>query len=97
MSILDGKETYWGVEHDFHCFDSLRQHIMCNADDTLLHTTGNKDAGRGQTLLCRDWDALSTWAGERTSCYHDREPTSGEEGFGVCEDGDGLPIGSLLG
>jgi hypothetical protein len=70
---------------------------MCNPDDTLLHTTGHQDAGHGQILFCKDWDALSQWAARRTSCYHDREPTSDEPAFGKCKDGDGLPVGSLLG
>ncbi|KAF7873930.1 hypothetical protein EAF04_002602 [Stromatinia cepivora] len=97
LALLDGKERYWEVEHDFHCFDTIRQHIMCNADDTLLRTTGHQDAGRGQIVSCKNWDALSQWAGERTSCYDDHEPTVDDPRFGACGRGDGLPVGSVLG
>src|SRR3954470_186451 len=96
LTISDGKEVYWAREHDYHCFDALRQFVMCNADGTLLSTTGHRDAGRGQTLACRDWDALSQWAGDQGSCYHDREPTDPGPLFGSCGTGDGLPVGSVL-
>jgi len=96
IAILDGKERTWAIEHDFHCFDGLRQHVMCNSDDTLLHTTGHQDAGRGQTLLCKDWDALTDWAAEHTTCYRDHEPGIGGNPFEGCMNGDGLPVGSVL-
>lgn len=85
------------MEHDLHCFDSLRQSVMCQANDELLWTSGHNDAGINQTRKCRDWDALRDWASERTSCYHDYTAPPGETRWGKCDNGiDGLPYGSLL-
>jgi len=81
-----------------HCFDALRQHMMCMADDTLLYTAGHHDSGVNQTRMCSDWDALRRWATERTACYHDYEAPECETRWGKCDGGkDGLPVGSLLG
>ena len=97
MALAAGKEPWWHTEHDIHCFDALRQHIMCTADDTLLYTTGHRDAGTNQTRMCRNWDALNQWATEHTACYHDFVPRKGETRWGKCDGGqDGLPVGSLL-
>jgi len=30
-----------------HCFDSLRQYVMCTAGDTLLHSWGRNTTGDG--------------------------------------------------
>lgn len=79
------------------CFDTLRQHIMCMADETLHYSTGHRDTGVGQTRMCRDWDALRRWATEHTACYHDSASHSGEPPWEVCDGGsDGLPIDSIL-
>jgi len=94
-----GMAFEWPMEHDMHCFDSLRQHVMCMADDTLLYTTGHLTVGVGQVRNCRNWDALRDWATERTACYYDHINPSpeGEIYFGQCDGGeDGLPKGSLL-
>ena len=97
LALAAGTEPYWSMEHDMHCFDTLRQHIMCMADDTLLYSEGHRDSGVNQTRMCRDWDALRQWATEHTACYHDSAPDSGEPRWGVCDDGiDGLPVGSIL-
>jgi hypothetical protein len=45
VALKEGKDIGWSVHHDLHCFDSLRQSIMCMADDNLLYATGHKDAG----------------------------------------------------
>ena len=78
-----------------HCFDALRQYVMCNPDDTLLNTTGHRDAGHHMMKKCQDWDALRDWAGERSAHYFDREPGSKENLWFGDDDGDGLPVGSL--
>lgn len=97
LALAAGKPVTWPQEHDLHCFDSLRQHIMCAADDTLLYTTGHKDAGHGQLRMCRDWDALRAWATEHSACYADHEWPSSRTRWGQCDGGvDGLPLGSLL-
>lgn len=98
MALAVGTVAQWPMEHDMHCFDALRQHIMCMADDTLLYTAGHHDSGVNQTRMCSDWDALRRWATERTACYYDYEAPEGETRWGKCDGGkDGLPVGSLLG
>ncbi|KAL2036400.1 hypothetical protein N7G274_010879 [Stereocaulon virgatum] len=96
-ALMDELGMDWPVEHDMHCFDTLRQHIMCQADDTLLSTTGHRDAGMNQTRMCRDWDALRQWATEHTACYHDTVGIHNDARFERCDGGeDGLPRNSLL-
>jgi hypothetical protein len=90
MAMWDGEEIYWDLAHDFHCFDGLRQYIMCNADDTMLNTTGHQDAGHHQTLQCKDWDAIRSFAEEYGTCYRDAEAGKGLQTLGFCEQGDGL-------
>ena len=92
MTIQSGKSVTRQLQHDVHCFDILRQHLMCEANDFLLKTSLHSDTGHGQTRMCRDWDALRDWATEHTACYND---DSGQ--WGDCDGGDdGLPVGSLL-
>lgn len=62
-----------GVEHLPHCFDYLRQAIMCSGDTSLEEAivvpglqsgglpTRNVD-GWGVTHLCRNWEALWEFA-----------------------------------
>ncbi|KAM7189749.1 protein of unknown function (DUF3328) domain containing protein [Rhypophila sp. PSN 637] len=102
LNLLRGETPDTDMHHDLHCFDSLRQTLMCDADDNLLTWQGYGKVGINQTRLCRDWDALRDWATEYTSCYHDTVPkskgTSGQENWHKCDGGsDGLPVGSLLG
>ena len=53
------------THHSVHCFDYLRQSIMCAADTSL---EGKTDAGPGwgSKHECTDYDALLAWANERT-------------------------------
>lgn len=58
--------------HGFHCLDSLRQDVLCYADDTPRYTgegQSNQSSGFHQTRKCRDWDQLETWAMQHTACY----------------------------
>ena len=43
-------------EHYQHCLDSLRQDIMCRADDTPMPGILGGHLGNGQTVMCRDWN-----------------------------------------
>ena len=98
MALIDGQPFDWLPDHDMHCFDALREHVMCQADDTLLWTSGHGTAGVNQTRQCRDWDALRDWATKNTACYHDFTPEKGQTRWGKCDHGvDGLPVNSLLG
>lgn len=51
------------AHHSSHCFDYLRQSIMCAADTNL---EGENDAGPGwgANHECTDYDALLAWANE---------------------------------
>jgi len=53
------------VHHSTHCFDYIRQSIMCAADTSL---EGKTDAGPGwgSKHECTDYDALLAWANEHT-------------------------------
>ncbi|KAH7410096.1 hypothetical protein DE146DRAFT_732918 [Phaeosphaeria sp. MPI-PUGE-AT-0046c] len=95
---LDRNETkYWSSGHDRHCFDALRQYVMCNIDDTLLHTWGHRDAGHDQEKKCHNWDRLREWAEVRSANYFDYEPGMGTHHLDNYHEGDGLPAGSLSG
>lgn len=95
---LQHNETWnWSHGHDLHCFDALRQYIMCNIDDTLLHTWGRRDAGLNQEKQCHDWDRLRQWTEDRSASYFDAEPGTGIDRLGNYHEGDGLPVGSLSG
>ncbi|ORY10110.1 hypothetical protein BCR34DRAFT_464401, partial [Clohesyomyces aquaticus] len=51
-------------DHAVHCLDSLRQAVMCRADDTLLATRDGNVFGDGQERVCRDWEGLRGWVEE---------------------------------
>jgi hypothetical protein len=64
---------YGGIElteevahHSAHCFNYVRQGLMCNADVTL---EGKTDAGPGEGSEheCVDYDALLKWANDNAA------------------------------
>ncbi|RYO81445.1 hypothetical protein DL766_004724 [Monosporascus sp. MC13-8B] len=60
----------WNMEHLNHCWDYLRQNIMCSADVTLEWHRYNElvETGWGYEHQCKDWDAIIDWVYEhRTS------------------------------
>ncbi|KAL1599794.1 hypothetical protein SLS60_007599 [Paraconiothyrium brasiliense] len=64
------QEGYDGVpleeeiaHHSVHCFNYLRQGIMCNADTTLEGKT-EAGPGEGSEHECVDYEALLEWANE---------------------------------
>ncbi|KEZ43964.1 hypothetical protein SAPIO_CDS4171 [Scedosporium apiospermum] len=64
---------YSGVEltdeiahHSSHCFDYLRQAIMCAADTTLEGDT-EYGPGWGSKHECKDYDAVLKWANEHAT------------------------------
>ena len=65
-------ETLNGI-HAQHCLDTLRQSVMCRADDTLMPTSDDTSFAIGdhEVIMCRDFDALSKWAlaPERNACH----------------------------
>ncbi|KAH8897933.1 hypothetical protein GQ53DRAFT_818185 [Thozetella sp. PMI_491] len=48
--------------HTMHCVDTLRAHIVCNPDGTLLGREPGKEAGVGQAMTCKNFDAYKEWA-----------------------------------
>lgn len=58
-------------EHITHCFDVLRQDILCAADDTPLYTIEGEQnvLGEGQPRKCRDFKKLEKWAKSNEACY----------------------------
>ncbi|MCJ1271668.1 hypothetical protein MMC22_011573 [Lobaria immixta] len=67
-----GNEQIIESSHIHHCLDSLRQDVMCKADDTPMPTSKiPHHVGDGQVLQCRDWNKLIAWAHdpERNACH----------------------------
>lgn len=61
-------------EHTSHCFDYLRQAMMCSADMTIEWAMEMPDGkppltvdGWGITHMCRDWKHVLKWMGEHRS------------------------------
>ncbi|KAL1624864.1 hypothetical protein SLS54_003588 [Diplodia seriata] len=92
LDLYHGTPPQWPIAHNRHCFDALRQHIMCNADSTPLHGAGDHMAGDGQVHRCKSWAALRDYATANTACFHDGQPGwTLEDHFSKCDDGtDGL-------
>lgn len=49
------------AHHSAHCFDYIRQSIMCAADTSLEGMT-EAGPGWGSEHECKDYDALLEWA-----------------------------------
>ena len=67
-----GKPQVDDYHHLLHCFDFLRQDILCHADDTPMFSAGydtNLTAGEGQVRQCRDWNRLQEFVEDNTACF----------------------------
>ncbi|KAN0098999.1 protein of unknown function (DUF3328) domain containing protein [Hyaloscypha variabilis] len=53
------------AHHTAHCFDYLRQSIMCNADTSLEGET-EAGPGWGSNHQCKDYDEVLAWANNHT-------------------------------
>ena len=80
--------------HVNHCLDSLRQDLMCKADDTPMPSINQPHkTGDGQIMECRDWDKLVAWArrGDHHSCFEHineyKDPVHKLEQFAFCPEG----------
>jgi len=72
MDLQAGNEAVVPAAHVYHCLDSLRQDVMCKADDTPMPSPRIHDAvGDHQVLQCRDLSKVVEWAmaPERSACY----------------------------
>lgn len=62
----NGKEPHMDVAlpHTEHCFDYIRQSLMCAADSALekRNDTIGGVTGWGTSHQCRDFSALQEWA-----------------------------------
>lgn len=66
FKALNGTSDADDLLHMSHCWDYLRQAIMCHADTTLewMPNSGQHvSKGWGYEHRCRDWDALYHWSG----------------------------------
>lgn len=58
------------LHHLNHCYDALRQAIICRADDTPLYVPKQTFfAGDGQQRRCKSWQSLEDWVIRHTACY----------------------------
>ena len=71
IRTVEGIEpTPYAVQHAEHCFDYLRQGVMCAGDTTLegpdREVLPNESPLRGWnvTHLCKDWSLLQRWMTE---------------------------------
>lgn len=53
------------ADHMAHCFDYLRQSILCGAD-TTLEGFSKLGGGFGITHQCRNYDEVLEWANEHS-------------------------------
>jgi len=60
-AVLDQEVAH----HTAHCFDYIRQSLMCNADTSLEGKT-EAGPGWGSKHECRDYDAVLAWANDHT-------------------------------
>jgi hypothetical protein len=61
-----GKYFTW-AEHIAHCFNNVRQALMCHADSTVEgHVEGNvgRITHNGVLHICNDFEALMDWAAQ---------------------------------
>lgn len=81
------QSEYFG--HIMHCLDSLRQDVICQADDTPRFTGQVPSrSGIGQRRQCRDWQKLEAWAKDHTACHrHIKISDSVLERFQFCPEG----------
>lgn len=78
--------------HIKHCLDTLRQTIMCSADDAPMPTfpRNSRSTGDGQAMECRSWDKLVEWSKspEMETCFDSldeyRKPKHNLERFAYC-------------
>ncbi|KAK2600048.1 hypothetical protein QQS21_005212 [Conoideocrella luteorostrata] len=67
FTALSGNVTDMDLGHLSHCWDYLRQSIMCSADTTLEWLEPPEEHGTtgwGYQHKCRDFSAISSWAEE---------------------------------
>lgn len=68
--LVDGEKPQedWR-EHGLHCFEFIREELMCTANDAIFSVKqsetdeyGVRRLGAGQVRQCSDWEYLRDWA-----------------------------------
>ncbi|PYI24195.1 hypothetical protein BO99DRAFT_428464 [Aspergillus violaceofuscus CBS 115571] len=70
--LLSGEANPIPFGHVEHCLDTLRQDLMCRADDTPMPSLQLVNgAGEGQIRQCKDFEKLVAWTKhpDRDACY----------------------------
>lgn len=63
LLAIHGKEV--DLRHLAHCFDYIRQSILCAADTTIEGST-NYGEGWGARHQCKDIEAIKAWANDNS-------------------------------
>lgn len=97
FQLARGEKLTVSFGHSTHCVAGILQHIVCNADDTLLFYKEGVSTGDGQARTCRNWGALRDWAGNHSACFLvDELATQHEDSSGTfCVEDDGIVLGEL--
>lgn len=64
--VFRGKYFTW-AEHTAHCFNNVRQALMCHADSTVEgHVDGNvqRITHEGVLHICNDFSSLLRWVSQ---------------------------------
>lgn len=65
------------LEHALHCVNTLREEVICNADDTPKYTgrvnanlgVAEPMSGVGYSRMCNDWSKLEAFAIQNSACF----------------------------
>ncbi|KAH9883682.1 hypothetical protein F4778DRAFT_622067 [Xylariomycetidae sp. FL2044] len=69
VQLAKGEELAIPFGHSMHCLGGLLRDTLCFADHSMPLVIPGGDYTEYQYLRkCRDWRAMSQWAGARTSC-----------------------------
>lgn len=75
IEYRDQKPLTWPLSHVTHCMHTMREDVLCAADDTprytgaLNHEAGKDTSGIGELHTCRNWDKLRQYAVDHSACY----------------------------
>lgn len=78
MEFKQGVPQSRSWEHLVHCLHTLRDDVICNADDTPRYSGFQppRSSGLGQDRKCRDWKKLEAFANEHNSCFKHVDPAN---------------------
>lgn len=67
-----------GIEHLEHCYDALRQSLMCSVDVTPLPWRWVEEVQESKEVArvahtCRDFEAVRSWANKNKVAHFDRK------------------------